>query len=267
MADAPYERYDRLQLTTLDEYANEVGRGNIRGGYREWAYGLLTSATGVTRAIIRDQGGTTLYVPPVSGLQASVVSSSTNDTLAGTGVQKVIIEYLDGNLVSKIEVVTLDGTTPVLTIATDIRWVQSVYIYQSGSGKVAAGNIDVIINANIMVRISTGSAISKSSLRRIPAGKHCLIGCMMAGSNSGTAAARTLVEFFTTDVDGTDMTQNGIGFAQLGFSLQDNTSDITLSYPAIVGPGVIVGFYVTSDKAFTTSVKWMGAVERHDVDN
>lgn len=262
MADPLYERLDRLQVQSLDSYSNDVGRGNIKGGYREWAYGLLTTTGASNRAIVRDQGGTVLYIPDVAGEQASIVSTSANDTANGTGIQQVIFEYLDGDLNTKLEVITLNGLTPVLTIATDIRWIQSAYLYRNGALKRAAGNIDMIINSNVMVRISTNAAISKSSLRRIPAGKQCLVGCMMAGSISGTADSQALIEFFTTAVDGLDMSEQGIIYSQLGFSLQDDTADITLSYPAFVTAGALIGFIVTADKSCTVSVKWMGAVER-----
>lgn len=73
---------------------------------------------------------------------ARVVSSSASDSAAGTGVQKVTCVYLDSNWTLKSENVTLNGTTPVALVATDILHIDAFYSIQVGSGGVAAGNID-----------------------------------------------------------------------------------------------------------------------------
>lgn len=71
------------------------------------------------------------------------VSSSANDTLAGTGIQKIHIHYLDSNYVSHEEIVNMNGTTPANTVATDIFRINSMHATQVGSLEVSAGNISL----------------------------------------------------------------------------------------------------------------------------
>src|SRR5512135_2461251 len=85
------------------------------------------------------QGPTATYVFPTTPQQMQVVSSSANDTAAGTGVQSVYIHYLDTNYADRFEIVTLNGVTPVNTVATNILRINGVHSQTVGTGGVAAG--------------------------------------------------------------------------------------------------------------------------------
>lgn len=63
---------------------------------------------------------------------------------AVTGVLSVRIDYLDADGNEQSEDVTLNGTTPVDTVATDIRFVNDFYALTVGSNGVAEGNITII---------------------------------------------------------------------------------------------------------------------------
>lgn len=79
---------------------------------------------------------------PTTPTGAREVSSSANDTIAGTGAQKVLCTYLDEDWIVKTETVSLNGTTPVSLTATDIMHIQGFEVIQAGSALYAAGNID-----------------------------------------------------------------------------------------------------------------------------
>lgn len=81
------------------------------------------------------------YVEQSSQAQRSVVSTSTQDAPAGTGAKKVKITYLDSAYVLKTEEVTLNGTTPVNTVASDIRFIEKFEVSQ---GAAAAGAIKIM---------------------------------------------------------------------------------------------------------------------------
>lgn len=53
-----------------------------------------------------------------ASVQLEVVSSDTNDTVGGTGVQSVIIGFIDNSNVFNTEILNLSGTTPVKTVTT-----------------------------------------------------------------------------------------------------------------------------------------------------
>lgn len=79
---------------------------------------------------------------PAVGQSLYVVSTSANDTAAGTGVRSVRIVYLDASGLERTVDVAMNGTTPVPLGAgfTAIQWMESK---TAGSGGVAAGAIAV----------------------------------------------------------------------------------------------------------------------------
>jgi len=88
----------------------------------------------------------TLYVEPSANAQRSIGSSSALDTAAGTGARKVRIRYFSLDLLAlKEEVVTLNGVTPVNTVATDICFIQNMTVEDVGSGGGNAGTISLFV--------------------------------------------------------------------------------------------------------------------------
>lgn len=82
------------------------------------------------------------YTEQTSNGQRSIVSSSIQDAAAGTGARTVRITYQDENLSGvKEEIVALNGTTPVNTVATDICYIEKMDVIETASAGLAAGNI------------------------------------------------------------------------------------------------------------------------------
>jgi len=247
------------QYTKFGSYENEVARGNVRGAYPISSYGRLISGSGVTQQLVRDIDGTVLNVP--QSVQMSIVSTSANDTAVGTGCRSIIIEYLNGDLDLSYELVTLNGLTPVTTIATDIRWVESVYLATAGSGKVAAGNITVSNGGVSYGRITAGQRQMHSSFYRVPRSKMLYISSVYAGSASGNADSSVIIELATTQINGLDQQETGLFYTFAGIALQDSSTTLSLNAPLPVGSGHIVGFVATSDKGSTMTAGFTGWVE------
>lgn len=86
----------------------------------------------------------TPYVEPTTQAQRSIVSTSANDTALGTGARQVAITYMDTACTARFtEVVTLNGLTPVNTVATDIHYIESIVVVSVGSGGYNAGTINL----------------------------------------------------------------------------------------------------------------------------
>jgi len=81
------------------------------------------------------------YVEQSGQAQRSVVSTSAQDSSGGTGAKKVRIIYLNSAYELKTEDVTLNGTTAVNTVATDIRFIEKFQVVQ---GAAAAGAIKIM---------------------------------------------------------------------------------------------------------------------------
>lgn len=85
----------------------------------------------------------TVYTPQGTNAQRSVSSSSASDAAAGTGAQSVTINYLDAGFVAHSETVTLNGTTAVNTVGTNIAYIESMVVATVGSGTTNAGTITI----------------------------------------------------------------------------------------------------------------------------
>jgi len=249
----------REQYLNTGSYEHEIARGNVRGAYPYGAYGKLTTSGAATDVLIRDDDGTTLVVP--QGVQLSIVSSSANDSAAGTGARTVVVEYLNGDLDYSFEVVTLNGTTPVLTLATDVRWVQAVHMATAGSGGKAAGNITAANGGVTYLKILAGERTTHNSFTRVPRQRRLFVTQMYAGSSSGSSASRVLVEAVSTQVNGLDQSETGLYYKVAGIALQDSSATLTLTAPLPVNEGQIFGFVASGDKAATITAGYLGWIE------
>lgn len=113
-----------------------VQQGNFTDPRLGRRFGNLT-ATSTSEVLLSARA----YVEQASEAQRSVQSSSAQDAAAGSGAKKVRITYLTSAYVLKTEDVTLNGTTKVNTIATDIRFVESFKVIQ---GAAAVGSIQLM---------------------------------------------------------------------------------------------------------------------------
>ncbi len=184
------------ELVEHRDYLFDVAKGLVRGAT---AIHILGNNDDTSTSIEDMWEGTTsgLYVfPTVGGIQMEVVSSSVNDTAAGTGVQRVMIHYLDQFYIQKFEFVEMNGQTPVNTVATDILRVQNMHSARVGSGGVAAGAITLESTDSAVeyTRIRTGLNTSLTGVWTVPANQILYITAWDAGAIS-TGANRTS-EFF-----------------------------------------------------------------------
>lgn len=198
-----------------------------------------TSIVAVRGSIFSEQG---------SAAQRSVVSSSVNDTSAGTGARTVRLTYYDGNMNGPFtEDITLNGTTAVNTVATNIRFVEALDVLTVGSNGVNAGNIDLTI--------STGGA--GGSMARVNADEGRLYWCQHYVGAGRTA----VIKKFSIGANGTStqawlrvaqpLTSNSFE-RQVNASLRSLTAQPTmttdLSPLAIPGPARITA-YVRPDSS------------------
>lgn len=142
---------------------------------------------------------TTLPIPPPAGQQMTVVSTSANDTAAGTGLRTVEIHYLDNNLVEKTELITMNGLVGVNTVAVNIRFVNDFYGESVGAAGAAVGTITIFaigVPATVYTQIDPGHFRHANTARMVPAGFVCLVegfaatGGAAAGGKSASITLR-----------------------------------------------------------------------------
>jgi hypothetical protein len=142
-------------------YGFRVNVGNVASGEDIW--------TGTANVI---------PIPPLAGEQMSLVSTSAQDGVAGTGILTVEIHYLDTNGNEQTEDVVLNGVAAVNTIATNIRFINDLHAETAGTGKSAAGTITMFpvgVPGTVYTQISTGQTRHLTTTRMVPARKVCLI--------------------------------------------------------------------------------------------
>lgn len=196
-----------------------------------------------------------LYVFPPSPIQMRVVSSSANDAAAGTGVRTIELDYLDTNYAAQSETVTLNGVTPVNTVATNILRVNNVHTMTTGTGLVAAGNIQVQNTAGSVVyrQVSAGFNVDLTTVFTVPAGKKYFISAV--NGSEGTAAGTHFTQFFLR------MTANEEGVLTAGifqihdaFACLNNGIDTEYSMPLLAPAQADVKITAVSDAGGASAV-------------
>jgi hypothetical protein len=260
---------ERIWRLMLGEQV-EIARGRMDGAQAVGVTGTLTTSGAVTEIMIWP--GSTVKDPsvaPAAGVQMTLVSTSAQDGVNGTGIRTLRFNYLDADLNPHSEIVTLNGTTPVLTVATNVRWVGDLTGLTFGSDKRAVGDITVTHNGTRYKLLDLGARATRSTVFRVPAGKRLIIHSIFAGACSGTAASKvqaSIVASVIGNLDGTvdRFEEVGLLLEQGTIELQDNTTTLADGALAAFPPGAIIGFRVTTDKSATVSAGFYGWLE--DVD-
>lgn len=247
---------DQYVISTSYEMA--VARGDIPGARPFGGFGERTTAGAETNVLWANGA---YAFPAAAGVQMSVVSTSVNDASAGTGLRTIDIHYLDANLAEQVETVTLNGTTPVLTVATNIRFINEIHALTCGSGKVAAGNISASNAGQAYGYVAAGGVRDTSSVRMVPAGKRLLVHTLFGGSISGTAAAKTTLHLATPNFGGHDFITYAVFIPLASGAFQDSSAGISIPTPLAFTAGQAVGMTFTCDKAAEIVGSWFGLLE------
>ena len=231
MANEPYNPtgipYRETQLSM--DFGNAISRGYVYGHTRFSKNGYNMDVDD-TEEDIWMVGGT--YVWPVAAQRMEVVSDSIADDVGSTGITSVRIGYLDTNYIARSEVLALDGTTPVLTVATNILRVNTFRADTVGTGGKAAGNIDIrhIDNTPIYSRIAKGYTRARNTAYCVPEGYDAFITQITYASNA-PAAGHYARFTLRSDYDGLDDVVNGVFFPFSEIVVGENTFTITYAIP------------------------------------
>lgn len=248
--------YDHMKVT---DFLQEVARGNVPGAVPFSSYGERTAAAGETNRVIWPSG--VFSVPGPSGVQISIASTSGNDTDGGTGINIVELHYLDTDLNEQYEHITLAGATPVLTTATNIRFVQCMHLLEAGSLNQADGIITASSGGTVYSQINAGDNRCPSSARMVPNGKRLFVAGAAAGSVSGTAAAGVKVRIVASQIDANQFIDPYILFPFGSIGIQDTSESFNFPVTPPFDAGTIVALTLTTDKAAIVSGSWYGWLE------
>jgi len=149
----------------------EVAKGNIPGHSIATLSGLNASVDATTSEDLWDLGGVLIWA--TSGEQWEIVSDESDDSSAGTGARAVQITYLDDQYVEHSEVVTLQGTSPALTVATNMYRALRATVVAVGATGHNVGTLVIKAAGGGNARIGIIPEVNRSlhGFYTIPAGK------------------------------------------------------------------------------------------------
>ena len=215
----------------------EVSKGNVPG---HKVYTIPGRKDSVSNTVLDDLSqipGTTV-IPRPAGIQLEIISSDAADdgSPVGTGVRTVDVHYLDTSGVEQEETVTMNGTTAVTTVATDIADVQWIHTLTVGSAGVAVGNISLqgVAGGTVYEYIKAGGNQSLSCRYTVPTGKTGYIvgwSCSAIVKQIDFRLRATVERFDRTLVDGVFL------FQDTAVLLDGTSGFIPSSFPSIPAGG------------------------------
>jgi hypothetical protein len=178
---------EAIALALLPEVSQSVLSSQNSG--RSFGY-IGTSA--VTSVTVR----ATVYTPPGNNAQRSFRSTNVNDAAAGTGARKVKLTYFDATGNGPFEeTVTLNGTTGVNTVATNIALIEKMEVVEVGSNGGNLGTIELRTGlagaGTIIGSIAIGDNQTYRAHHYVPPGKNANI-LAIDGAASVAAGGMTL---------------------------------------------------------------------------
>lgn len=124
-----------MSYSPLDDFWLRVTRGQITEYSAFHVFGTNEAVTTTFVPVARSG----VYQTPTSAASLEVVSTSANDTSAGTGARTVTIYGLDSSWALQQETVSMNGTTAVSLVNTYIR-VFKMEVTTSGTYGLATGS-------------------------------------------------------------------------------------------------------------------------------
>jgi hypothetical protein len=234
------------------DYEAGIMRGLIDGASSFSSNGDYVASGAITDFPVHEAGAVNISL---AGAQMSFVSSSADDSASGTGLRTLAVGYIEhSTLTAKTEIVAMNGNTPVLSVATNIRFINSLTMLSAGSGGKNAGAITATNGGLTYGAISIGHRVQASSYRMVPADKIFVPRLIIASSNSGTAAAQAIFHI----VGWSSSLPFWIPSNAVG--CQDGPIIIPLHGRSIPA-GSIIGVEATTDKAAHVTASIIGHLE------
>lgn len=238
------KQVDNKPRVSSTPYLYDISKGNVpyhvpwtKNGYNP----ALSSAEQELWAVGES------YVFPTAEMGMEVVSSSADDDSAGTGCRTVEIHYLDSAFNEKTEIVTMDGTNPVATVATDIYRINNFRVKTVGSGGKNAGNIDIrhLSDTPIYSRILTGLNRAMNVIYTVPKGKYLYIFNILfsAGSNVANRPVRFITKATFDSISGATV---GFFMPYTNVIVTDGSVDVPIEIPTRFPEGTDVKVTVIS---------------------
>lgn len=243
--------------TMVPVQVDEQGRlvtSAITGFGANFSFGDVATSVILKTAVRR-----TSYTEQTTNAKRSIASANANDTAAGTGARTVLIIYYDqAGAGPYTETITLNGTSYVNTVNTNICFIEKIEVVTAGTGGVNAGIITLkAATAGGGATIGTIGAGDNQTFwahHYIPTGKTANITGISCGHNGTTVGSGALFILATKPIGVANAIEKQVSdFVRL----YGQSSTFARSYVSpikIVGPARLV-IYVTPETSSATTYR------------
>tara|TARA_R110000772_G_scaffold268686_2_gene397492 strand:- start:42093 stop:43265 length:1173 start_codon:yes stop_codon:yes gene_type:complete len=146
------------------DFTNETASGK-RDGISTWnKWGYNDDVDTGALEVIASWGGS--YTPPTTATELSIVSTDANDIVTtGTGLNAIVITGIDENRTQQIEVVELNGVTPVVTGSVWLG-INRVAPFLCGTSKINEGTITItaVTGGDTLAQMPLGETVTQQAI-------------------------------------------------------------------------------------------------------
>jgi len=226
----PVSKTNSLDVKSTSDFKLRVSNGELEGQTLNQAFGCNPNV-GASFEVISADG---VYRMPTTATALEILSSSGDDTSAGTGARTVLVTGLDANFAEQTETVTMNGTTPVTLANTYIRFSRAI-----------------VASSGTYTQDTTGSHVGVITIRETGAGD-IWASMQLDGFATGNTsmAAFTVPLGFSAQVYGAHFNIDSNKLATVSFVVRSNADDVSAPFSGSFIPltlGALSGFqYFTS---------------------
>lgn len=148
------------------DYFTEVAMGKRQGRSLWNKFGYNNDVDSGTE-VIASWGGT--FTPLTTATTLTISSTDISDTSAGTGCNSIVVYGVDANRNEQIEVITMNGTTDVITVSTWLG-INRVAMFLCGTDKINNGEITITATTggSTMAQMPADGGVTQQCIFHVP---------------------------------------------------------------------------------------------------
>lgn len=230
-------------------FNTEVALG-LRQGATLWNKFGYNDSIGIGTEVVASWGGT--FVPLTTATTISIVSTDAADDgdPLGTGCGSLVLYGIDANRDAVIEVITLNGTTPVVTTSTWLG-LNRIAMFLCGTGKVNAGVITAtaVTGSTTMAQMPAGGGVTQQCIFHVPRNHQFVMEVLEVTSLKQSGASPKITAkmwVYSTVNNGNQEVYRG----EMDTSVNNNIS-LNPQLPFPISESSVLWMEVTTDKAAT----------------
>ena len=222
----------------------DIALGKVSGS-TTWNKFGYNSDVDIGTEVVAQFGGT--WTPISTATTLTAVSDSTADANNNTGAHGLVLYGVDENWENQIEVLFLDGTTPV---ATTNQWlgINRISLFRAGSGGENAGTITVTATTGgaTQATIAPGEGTTQQLILHVAASHTGLIDYLLFNAQKLSGGGTPVVTFKLWVYSDVSAAKYEV-LRQIIDTSVANTVQLNLSDPLIVGEKSAIWLEATTD--------------------